>query len=126
MAPAVVRRRSTLSCVKRVKATFPSPASRHTEALSRWTWSASSKASQTLTSGKLNELINLFIGEVEFPFSGGHDGRIEFEPPPGARLAGFGLLHRLLNAGQDQLAGGTALAHRGLAQSPMEIARDID
>jgi len=53
-------------------------------------------------------------------------GWIKFQPPRGTLLAGFGLLHGLLNASQNQLASRAALACCSLAEAPVEVARDID
>jgi len=53
-------------------------------------------------------------------------GWIKFQPPRGTLLAGFGLLHGLLNASQNQLASRAALPCGGLAEAPVEVARDID
>ena len=88
MAAEVVNRRSRLTSVKRVKAIGPSVRCHQRLAEARWTWSACNRASHTFTSGKLNKVVDLLIGEVERPAAGGGDnGRIEAEAP--ARPDGF-------------------------------------
>jgi hypothetical protein len=65
MAAEVVKRRRRLIWVKRVKAIDPPARCHHRRAGARWMWSACSSASHTFTSGKLNKVVDLLIGEVE-------------------------------------------------------------
>src|SRR5215831_18957269 len=125
MAAEVVNRRNRLTSVKRVKAIGPSVRSHQRLAEARWTWSACNRASHTFTSGKLNKVVDLFIGEVERPAAGGGDnGPIEAEAPAGP--GGFGLRDGLLDRSQDQLPGGAAPAGGGLMETAMEVAGEIN
>jgi len=82
-------------------------------------------ANQTLTSGKLNEVVDLFIRQIErFPPSGRHNRRIETQPSFGARWLRF--FHSTFDAREDQLAGGTSFARGCLAQTEVQIGRKID
>jgi hypothetical protein len=54
-------------------------------------------------SGKLNEVIYPFVGEVNAPTGRGNQGRVQAEPAPGA--GGSGFLDYPLDAAQNQLAG---------------------
>jgi hypothetical protein len=76
-----------------------------------------------LTSGKLNEVIDLCVGEIK-GFSGRrHNGRIKAESPLGALRRD--ILNGPLDATQNHLAGGTALAGRRLMQTAMQSDRDV-
>lgn len=77
-----------------------------------------------MISGKLNEVMNLFVRKVDVPASGGNQRWIEFESP--ARAGWFSILNRAFDAAKDQLAGGAALPRRGFAQPPVQIARKLD
>lgn len=81
-------------------------------------------ASHTLISGKLNAVMNLFVGKVYAPAGGRNRRRIEAEPP--ARAGRFSVLHGAFDAAQDQLAGRAALAGGGFVQPAVQIARQID
>jgi hypothetical protein len=54
-------------------------------------------------SGKLNEIMNLFVGEVNTPAGRGNQERLQAEPSPGAGRRGF--LDYPLDAAQNQLPG---------------------
>jgi len=59
---------------------------------------------QTLTSGKFNEPIDLFIVEIKGLASGRrNDGRVEAEAP--ATTDGRRIVHRALDASEDKLTG---------------------
>jgi len=82
------------------------------------------RASQTFKSGKLNEVIDLFVGEVDVPPCRRNQGRIEAEATSANRR--FGLLDDTLDAREDQLARGTSPPRRDLTQTPVQIPRKID
>src|SRR6266545_774329 len=86
--------------------------------------SGAASASQTLTSGKLNEAMDLFVREIDAPAGRRNQGRIQTEPP--RRASWFGLLNGPRNTGQDQLARGTAPASRRFTQPPVEVPWQID
>jgi len=81
-------------------------------------------ANQTLTSGKLNEVVDLFIRQIDLSSRCRYKRRIEAESPLGTDR--FGLLDGALDAGEDQLPGGTSFASGSLAQAAMQIARQVD
>jgi len=60
-------------------------------------------ANQTLASGKVNELIELFVSEVDRLASRRNDGRIQAQPPLGPLK--FSILDHALDALQNELAG---------------------
>ena len=83
--------------------------------------SGAASASHTLTSGKLNELIDLFVGESDTPTRRWDKRRIEAQTPTGfGRLT---LIEGALNARQDQAARRTAFARGKLMQPTMQIMR---
>jgi hypothetical protein len=96
MAAAVVISRRKPICVILENAIRLVSRSHQRRAIAEWTCSAVAKASQTLTSGKLNEVIDLFVGEVNAPSCERNQRRIETQPPPATR--GFGLFDGALNA----------------------------
>jgi hypothetical protein len=70
---------------------------------------ASIAASHTFTSGKFNEVVDLFIRQIERLSSfGRHHRSVQAEPPPDARQ--LGLLYGALNTGEDELPGGAPFA----------------
>jgi hypothetical protein len=75
-------------------------------------------------SGKVNEFIGLFVGDVDTPASGADQWRVETEPPPGPRR--FRLFHCSLNSGKNELARRAALASSGLMDAAVKITRQID
>jgi len=81
-------------------------------------------ASQTLMSGKVNEVINLFVGKVDVPASGGNQWRIKAESP--ARAGRFGFLYGAFDAAQNQLAGRAALSSGGFVQAAVQVAWQVD
>jgi hypothetical protein len=81
-------------------------------------------ASHTLISGKVNEVMNLFVGKVYVPAGGRNQWRIEAESP--ARASRFSFLHGAFDAAQDQLAGRASLARGGFVQPAVQIARHVD
>jgi hypothetical protein len=121
MAAAVVISRRKPICVIRENAIQPVSCSHQRWAATACTCSDEAKASQTFTSGKLNELIDLFVSEVDAPAGRRNQGRIKAQPSPRARR--FSLLDSPLDAGEDKLAGGAALASRRFMEPPMEIPR---
>jgi hypothetical protein len=75
-------------------------------------------------SGKLNKLVDLFIGEVEWAAAGGRDNRrIEAEASAGA--GGLGLRYGLFDGSQNELAGGTAAVGGGFMEPAVEIAGEV-
>jgi hypothetical protein len=82
-------------------------------------------AIQTFTSGKLNEVVDLFVRKIEgFSAVRRNQGRIEAEVA--LRPGRFGLCHGLLDGGQDELAGGAAFSCGQLMEAAVEIAREVD
>lgn len=75
MAAAMVISRRKPICVNLENAIRLVSRSHHRRAIAEWTCSAVAKASQTLTSGKLNEVIDLFVGTVNASSSGGNQRR---------------------------------------------------
>src|SRR5579883_558130 len=82
-----------------------------------------SSASQTLTSGKLDEVIYLLVRQVEGLSERGHNGRIEGQPALRTRSLGF--CDHLLNPVQNELPRGAALAGGGFTQLAVQRPRDI-
>src|ERR1035441_1223135 len=138
MAAAVVIRRRNPSWDGRTNAINPSCWRHQLRATRLWGCSGAERASQTLMSGmtspagmkswnclwELDELIDLFIGHVEFASRGWNQRLIEVEPPlrPGWR----GLLDGLFNSSQHQLARGAPLARGCLVQPAVQIPRKVD
>jgi hypothetical protein len=112
IAAAVVINRKKPSWVIRENAIRPVSSSHHRWAVAEWTCSGAARASQTLTSGKLKEFIDLFVGKIEPPSGGRNQRRVEAESPTGTRR--FGLLDRVFDTGENKLAGRTALSRRDL------------
>src|SRR5580698_2582096 len=83
-----------------------------------------SSASQIFTSGKLNEVMNLFAGEVERLSAPGDDGRFQTQALPRRprRIA----LNRNPHTLQHELPRGAPLLGRSLAQSAMQLAWDVE
>jgi hypothetical protein len=75
-------------------------------------------------SGKLNELIDLFVRKVNTPAARCDKRGIELEPA--LRAHWFRLLHGSLDARQDELPGGTTLAGGCFSEPPVEIPWQID
>src|SRR5687768_14492871 len=112
IAAEVVSDRKRLIRVKRIRPiTSDWSASHYFWAVSRWTWSSKSRASQTLTSGKLSELIDLFRRQVERLSTRRDDPSIQREAFLGSIRLRF--VERILDAVQNQLASGATLARRG-------------
>src|SRR5438552_1559958 len=81
-------------------------------------------ASQTLMSGKINEVIDRFAGQIERLAPRGHDRRIQRKAPP--RADGSRLVHRALDALQDELARGASNPRSPLMQPAVQVPRKID
>src|SRR5271165_4918691 len=112
IAAAVVIRRRNPSCVNREKPIVPVSSSHQRRATGAWACSEAARASQTFMSGKLNELISLFVADAQ-PAPGWLDqGWIKPEPALGPGHLRF--RNRALNAGQNQLPGRAAPAGRCL------------
>ena len=75
-------------------------------------------------SGKLNEVINLGVGEIDWLSPGRYDWLGEIEPPLGP--IHYGLRNRAFNAAQDELARGAVPPGCRFMQSLVEIAGNID
>jgi hypothetical protein len=75
-------------------------------------------------SGKLNEFINLFVGDTDTPPRRADQWRIETEAPAGPSR--FGLFHGALDPGKDELSCGTALSGSRLMDAAVKIARQVD
>src|SRR5438132_11152078 len=67
-------------------------------------------ASNTRASGKLDDVMDLFVSETDTPTSGSDQRRIETQPSPGVNR--FGFLNSALNAAQNQLPGRAAASCR--------------
>ncbi len=81
-------------------------------------WLPRIKASQTFTSGKLKELINLLVCKVErFSTVAGHQWRFQAQTALGTPRLRF--FYSMLDAAQDHLAGGRAFARGGFLQAAM-------
>jgi hypothetical protein len=63
-------------------------------------------------SGKLNELIRLFVSDADAPPCRADQGLIETEPPD--RQGHFGFFHGALDSGKNELARRTTLPGGGL------------
>lgn len=92
---------------------------------SRWVWLPRIRANQTFTSGKLNELINVFVGEIERLPAGCWDKwRIQTEPA--FPMLRFRFLHNALDTPQDELPRGRAFPCGGFVQAAMKIGWDVE
>jgi len=87
-----------------VRGTFP-------PAPGRGTCSDATNASQTLISGKLNEVMDLFVAKIDATAGRRNQRRIETEPS--SRLGWPSLVYGVLDAQQDQLAGRATSAGSG-------------
>jgi hypothetical protein len=76
-----------------------------------------------LISGKLNELISLFVGEFNAPAGGLYQGTIQIQAAARTVFAG---LEDTLDAGKDQPPGRTPLSRSGLMEAPVNIPGKID
>lgn len=85
---------------------------------------SSSNANHTFTSGKLDEIMNLFVGQIERLSPRGYDGRIHAETPLRTFRSGF--LDDLFNALQNQLTCRAALARGHLVKSPVQVTGNVD
>ena len=65
--------------------------------------------------------MDLFAGEVDAPPGRRNQRRIEAQPPSGANR--FGLLHGVLNAGQDQVASRAPLAGGSFVEAAVKFRR---
>src|SRR5579871_413001 len=81
-------------------------------------------ASQRLISGKLNALIDLFVGKMDAPTRRTNERRIETKPAFRARR--FRLFHGAFNPCKDELARGTALGRSGFANPAVKVAGQVD
>jgi hypothetical protein len=75
-------------------------------------------------SGKLNELISLFVGHSDAPPRWADKWRIKAEPAAGPR--GFGFFDRTLNTCKDELTGGAPFPGSGFTDTTVKIAGQID
>jgi hypothetical protein len=75
-------------------------------------------------SGKLNEFINLFVGDTDSPSRWADQWRIETEPPAGPSR--FGLFDGALDPGKDELSRRAAFSGSGLMDPAVKIARQVD
>jgi hypothetical protein len=75
-------------------------------------------------SGKLNEVIKLFVGDTDLPPRGADQWRIETEPPAGPSR--FGLFDSTFDPGEDELSRGAALSGSRLMDPAVKIARQVD
>ena len=82
------------------------------------------RASQTFKSGKLNEVIDTFVGEVDAASGGSYQRRVEGEPSLGPNR--LGLLDGSFDACEDQMPGGASLPCGGFVKAPMKVGRQID
>jgi len=98
---------------------FP-PATRH----AMMDVSGVATASQALTSGKLNEVIDLFAAEVDASTCGSNQRRIQAQPPP--RAGWFGLCDSLLDACEDKLSGRATFTCSSLVEAAVQFPRHID
>jgi len=74
-----------------------------------------------LTSGKLNEVIDPFVGEIDATPCRRNQWLIKAKAPLGANW--FGLLDSVFNASQDQMTGGASLPGSSLVKAPVEFRR---
>jgi hypothetical protein len=81
-------------------------------------------ANQTLTSGKRNEVVDLFIRQVDLPSGGRDDCMVQVEPVP--RPPEFSMLNRAFDASQDQLTGRATRPSGSFVQPAMEVSRDVN
>jgi len=77
-----------------------------------------------LMSGKLNELIDLFIGQAKAAAGGRNEGWVQAEPP--TRAPRFFRVQCLLDACEDEPPRRTPLAGGSLAQAAMKVLRQIN
>src|ERR1700744_88738 len=132
MAAAVVVRRRNPSCVKREKAIAPASCSHQRRAATAWECSTVASASQTFTSGKLiaeeamsgkldsrklnsrkvdesgkfDEIVNLFVRDLDMPAGRADERRVELQPA--LRPRRLVLLHCTLDAPKNQLSSRAA------------------
>jgi hypothetical protein len=75
-------------------------------------------------SGKFNELISLFVRNVDAPPRRADQRLIETEPP--TRPGYFGFFHGSLDPGKNELARRTTLPGGGLMDSSVKITRQVN
>src|ERR1700733_932901 len=117
-------RRRKPSCVRRENPIIPASCSHQRLAIAAWTCSGAASASHTLMSGKLNELISLFVGDADTPARRPDQWRIETEPP--AWPSRFGFFHGTLDPRQNELSCRTALSCSGLVDPAVKLTRQVN
>jgi hypothetical protein len=75
-------------------------------------------------SGKLNELISLFVGDADASPCGADQWRIKAQPTAGPRRVGF--FDRALNPCEDKLTGGAPFPGSGFTDTTVKVAGQID
>jgi len=80
--------------------------------------------SHTLTSGNLNEVIDLFAGNLDSSTNDSNQRRIQAPPPP--RAGWFSLYDSLLDACEDELPGRAAFTLNSLVEATVRFPRQID
>lgn len=86
--------------------------------------SGAAGASQTLMSGKLNEVINRIVRDVDSPACARNQRWIEAEPA--AWTDNFGFVNRPFDTGEDDLTCRTPFPGSGFMKPAMEINRQVD
>jgi hypothetical protein len=76
-------------------------------------------------SGKVNELIDVFVAQLNPSASGWNQGRIETQPPRRSNWRLF-LGQRALNSVENQTASRTAFSSGDFVHPTVEILRQID
>src|SRR6202167_6751240 len=89
-----------------------------------WTCSDAARASQTLISGKLNEVINLVVGEINAAARWTDQPFLQAKFP--ARLTHISLFHDPLNTAQNELASRAARSRCRLMDPAMQITGNVD
>jgi hypothetical protein len=117
-------RRRKPSCVRRENPIIPASCSHQRLAIAAWTCSGAASASHTLISGKLNELISLFVGDTDTPPRRADQWWIETEPP--ARPSRFGFFHGTLDPRKNELSCRAALSSSGLVDPAVKLARQVN
>jgi hypothetical protein len=124
MAAGVVDSRNRLICVRRVNPIWRDASDlHHSSADGQCTWSAETSANQTFTSGKLKEIIDLLISQIEWFAARWNKRRVQAEAAQ--RTPGLALLYGAFNTAQDELTRRAALASRSLMDPPMQRRGDI-
>lgn len=119
---SVVKRRRTVSCVKRQKKNSSSPAfSNQSLAVSEWMCRLHIKANQTLASRKFNVFIDLFVGQLNLGTFGDDQGKLN---PSRTRSLTF--QKYAPNACQNQFSDGAALGGGLFLQLSVKRFRNIN